>query len=229
MPAHNNWIGDDALDKAAPLLKIPKELARLTLNFSGAEYITAVLDQWGIDPEKLQYLGHGAYAQAYWVKNDRKKIIKFTRDSTDAEALMNVLLKPDKSLVKVYKIAKLGPNDVHAILAEKLLQLSGSEKKGWYNFFNYVYYHNISPALYGGVCPEWTEELTDRLKADEIPSDFQKQIKQCVVWGKALESRQIDFFDLHAGNVMKRGRQDVIIELGLATAPHKKIPVITLD
>jgi len=146
------WIGDDLLDSAAPSLKLPKELARIILNFPGSDYIYALLDQWKIDPSELKFIGKGAYAHVFWIKNDRKKVLKITKDYADAEALMPFFWKPDKNFVKVYRVAQLGSSGVYAILAEKLTPLSGREHNQWDELFDYIYEQwRITPAQYGGM------------------------------------------------------------------------------
>jgi hypothetical protein len=223
-----NLVPDFMIDQIAQGdLKIPKMIAKLMMNYGDPMDLIALFEKWDIDPTRIQYLGEGSYAKAYWLKDDRKKVLKFTKDEADAQALFNMFWKPDRDIVRVFKVARIGSATAWAVLAEKLTPLSASEKKHWNNLFYYMYNEwHIQPRGYGGMNREWLSDVQFKLQETGKYDEFQEQLEMLYVWTLELLKRNIDFWDIHAGNIMKRGRQDILSELGLAESPKRKIPVI---
>ena len=182
--------------------------------------------QWNFDPNSLQRIGKGDYADVYWLK-DRRKVLKVTHDASDAMALASFFKNPNKNFVKVYNVARLETMRAYALLEEKLTPLSGRAYNKWDELFDYIYEQwGIRPQNFNGIEQRWIAALRQQLQEHDLYQEFEKEFIQCSIWSQILERRQIIYSDFHTGNIMQRGSQLVINDLGLSKSPMVQLQVI---
>ena len=185
---------------------------------------------------KWKVLGTGGHATVYWL-SDRTKVLKVTKDVTDAHASAIVQRKPDPSLIKVYDVFQLyGCKTLYFIVAEKLTPLSGKAEDLVSRLRDFPYDIGIplDPII------EELEEFEHARKhpanklEEKIPAYLklhditEKDIQQLWKWARALDRRDIVWNDFKKENIMMRGHDLVISDLGYNVAPSVQIPVVAV-
>jgi len=169
--------------------------------------------------DNLVYFAKGAYAWVYWLKHNRKQILKITSDESDAKASMILKNKPDKNLLKVYDVIKIGNIDLWAILVEKLNPLSSSQTKMWEDAQGALDSMGVT-FRYEGLTKDKLEEAQDAAEDassggyQDWSSAIHRVLPTLEKWEKALAARGILWKDFHPGNVLMRGRVPIIADLG---------------
>jgi hypothetical protein len=232
--------------------------------FTAEGLMAALLDALG-EKKMPSHLGAGTFAEVYWLKGDRKRVLKITTDPADAYASEIVRRHPSKNLPRIHKVYEIVPRKLFAIVAEKLQPLSATEFKEWANVIpaigmdddnSSMAYDLTDSLLRRGLSPEWVETwkqareeiassqededddwMDDDLFADLDPEDREllqtTNVNTIEVpdhifdtledWGQDLQQRNITFADLHAKNIMKRGRIPVLVELGSSVVPTQPL------
>ena len=196
----------------------------LQSNTQTMQVLEALEQRIGTSLQGATYLGKGAHAEVYWLK-DRKKVLKITIDPSDAEASIVVQHKPDPSLVHVYDVCQITTpatrRTCYSLVVEKLTPLSpiaAARIKAYENIFFGLFYHfptmkQIESPAYQkiiGITPEETEQYK--------------------IWAKALDARHIIWYDLQTANIMMRGHTKVISDLGASeTMGGPKIPQVLVE
>ena len=189
------------------------------------------------DTFKWQWLGYGSYAKVFWL-GDRTKVLKVTTDTDDAEASKIVQQKPASCLVHVYDVFKMAPakkKNLYFIVVEKLTPLSAKEENLLYRIQE-VYFDTEIP-----IAPIQSV-LEDFMRAWKHPADHREEmigpamarhkltydnsIKILWAWAETLNARHIVWKDFKSNNILMRGREMVIADLGYSDAPFTKIPII---
>jgi len=176
-------------------------------------------------------LGRGSYANVYWLKGNRKRILKITSDSSDAFALKHLQESPKKSLVKVHDVFEIVPKHLWGAVTEKLSPLSSTEYDNWQQLREML---EEDEAFYDVERTLGREGVTTRYfylleQAKEkagtvLPTD--KMLESIFKWGKDLSSLGIKFTDLTEDNIMKKGANDILIDLGYSDVRPTRIPAL---
>lgn len=174
----------------------------------------------------LPFIGEGADAEVYWLNSDKKKVLKLTMDKDDAHACQLLAKKPDRSLLKVYKVVDIchgGSDWGYAILAEKLTPL---DQKTGYIFaqgLNSLKATRIENSVKTGLdsfaiqlMKEYIAEYSSSEDSMERAYAFHlsRILPAMTKWATALEKRGITWGDLHIGNIMMRKHDPVLVDLG---------------
>jgi serine/threonine protein kinase len=178
-------------------------------------------------------LGYGNFAEVYWLK-DKKRVLKLTTDVSDANASELVRRKPDRSLVKVYDVFQVPESRLFGIIAEKLVNLTGSERSHWdvvgdtleeerrlqpFQMSLVWYERKLLPFL------EWVKVARSSL-AKHFDAATVETLRR---WCEVLTTRHIVWQDMHPGNIRFRGRTPVLMDLGSSKVPSQRIPVLPVD
>jgi hypothetical protein len=187
------------------------------------------------DDLNLTYLGRGHFAEVYWLE-DKRKVLKLTKDKNDANACAILQRKPAKSLLKVYDVFKVTPDNktIYGIISEKLTPLSSSQSEHFSlftGFLDYWFGGNIAtffPTLSQireaeNRDPEKWKRWCTRYKITEKYLDLLKE------WAKALESRNIRWGDYKEENILNRGNTPVISDLGYSKVTTQRLPSLNLS
>ena len=171
-------------------------------------------------------IGRGLYGRVYWLRKQRNRVLKVTTDKSDAQACMHVLQRPQKYLVRVYDVFEIKSNAVYGIVAEKLTPLSASENITWATSQALEDSSPLPLSDYAdGLCREWIDAYQNYLKeeGERLPPFI---FQQMYLWAEELARLDIVYWDLHEGNIMKRGNQTILVDLGYSDPPPIQIPVL---
>jgi hypothetical protein len=102
-----------------------------SVEYSPTKESTNFLSKFGIDDEKLDYLGSGDYGTAYSVGNN--KVLKITSSKSEYELAKQIMNGNFKHIVKIYAVEKI--NNDYFILQEELIIKSNIEDK-WNEMMN---------------------------------------------------------------------------------------------
>lgn len=209
------------------------------------KYITKVLEamatRLGEPNTKWKWLGAGSYANVYWL-NDKKKALKITRDESDADASIILKKKPDRSLVKVYDVFELPAvgRPLFGIVVEKLSPLSYKEEKSVSNLLNLLWDLGINDIPTMKNIKEFKDRLSnpdpEKHGVDKYIQEYydksgvtEEMIDLWETWAQVLDARHIVWKDFKILNVMARGREIVISDIGYSTVPAQKIPELQVE
>jgi len=173
-------------------------------------------------PERI---GEGADAEVYWLANKRK-VLKLTVSEDDAKALAYFKKHPDKGIVKVYDVFSIPDTFLYGIVMEKLTP----SDKHWQEIAE-----RISFAGRGGffLSMKWFEgqllPAIQKRRERGVGGPFMdamtpENIEVIHHWCEVLDKAGIKWADMHDENVMFRGRQPVLMDLGRSTGATGRIP-----
>jgi len=191
-----------------------------------------------VNTADLPLLGHGADAAIYWMKKDRKKVLKITRNAPDAWALELFRRKPSKDVVKVYDVFQIFPkekrNTLYGIVEQKLTPLHNVVD--FAASYDYVKDYGVrwlgEDTNYGDIVQLLEEDRAfyekegNKKEADFIEKTVLPFAHQMERWNDALHKRGIVFKDLHEGNVMMNRHQMVLMDLGRSKVQSMKLPLL---
>jgi len=203
--------------------------------------VQTIVDHLGEKDGNWKWLGEGSFANVYWL-HDKKKALKITRDRNDADASEIMRNKPDRSVVKVYDVFALPKQytDLWGIVVEKLSPLSYKEGEAIANLYNLLWDLGIDQTPTMKHVKEFKERLENpdpkKHPIDKYIQEYydksgvtEEMIDRWETWAKVLDSRHIYWKDFKPANVMSRGRNMVISDLGYSKVPHQKIPELQVS
>jgi serine/threonine protein kinase len=176
--------------------------------------------------ENPEALGAGATGTAYHIGNN--KVLKITKDRSEANACNRIKGKKLKNVYEIYDVFELDDLGVYVIHQELLAPLDPVVTKNWSKSYT---------ALTRAVNRKWSlEEALDELEAEweggwgPTPEESAKPaVKEAFAQAynglKELEENRIIFRDFHYKNIMKRPSSGelVIIDLGVSRSPERAI------
>ncbi len=168
----------------------------------------------------LEYLGGGSFGFAYEVVYKGKPAcLKVTEDTTEAKASNHLKGKKLHSVVQIYDVFQFKGHDVYGIVQELLKPLDG-EYNTFDTFANMLRQASVGPAMIkgdwdgvmSGVFRKLGEEKLEKFVELAHKFGFPDMIEE-------LAANGIEFLDYHSGNIMKRGKNYVVIDLGMSRSP----------
>lgn len=202
------------------------------LSILSEDEVSAIEDRLQIDTKKARFLGRGSYADIYWLPNS-KRVFKITRDQTDAQASQNLIGKRLTYIVNTYDVFKINRR-FFGIVNEKLTPLGTSQKKKWADlrsiYENTLLRYGAPPLSQTGLTVAWAMEVKDIAFANMYGNDaeiFEEEFDMLLLFASELQKYRIIWKDWHSGNIMTRGRNQVISDLGGNTiSPTQHIPYL---
>lgn len=171
-------------------------------------------------PEKQRLIGIGTQGGAFSIGGG--KVLKLTKDASEAKAAALIVGKKLRGIYRVHGSYELR-GALYAIVMDSLEPLDTKEydvvqwlsgsQIGWLKELNVPRFHKIAGA-------RGTESLIKALESDEAKAILKQDQKTAldISYGMLnLYKLGIDFDDLHGENVMKRGNDYFIIDLGYST------------
>jgi len=176
----------------------------------------------GVNVSKAKELGSGYNGVAYDVGG---KVLKITEDETEALASNHIKGKKFKHIVHINDVFAMPTKDAkwYGIVQEKLSPITNTEEVDFSRAVKFIMsnVNNIGDPSRHSLNP-WTlpwEEIKSRVthaadvnEAEEIFSILEKMNFPEML--EELNKNKIEFSDVHAGNIMKRGSDYVLIDLG---------------
>jgi len=219
------------------------------------EITTAILDRLG-ETQEPAMLGHGQYAVVFWLKGNRKRVLKITTDYNDAWAAQILKDKPSPWLLQVHDVFRPLPEAkvLYCIVAEKLTDAAGMELSQYLHIFDTLRDRNLPfrkmlkkglnrKLIYAledyyrekdrkveeeGMDLEGWGEFGKNFKYEPLMDRYKNELHTLMEWAKALSHRRIVFYDLHAGNVRFRGRRAILVDLGYGSVPSQQSKIQVL-
>lgn len=210
------WF-EQKLDQAILLIIEDEHLARQAKRtFSKQSWGQAtILKAIGLPPAPLTQINTGSFATIYQYPGDRTKVIKVTRDTTDAKNLLKAQTLNSPNIVKIHQSAKIGDGAVlvadyvtgrpipytSSVLAALIDGKNGLDEPE--RAARKIMNHGLSP-------------FRDRILAKfgkDTPQERRKLAELLVAIGK-LRRRGVDLADF-TDNIIDDGQHYVIIDMGL--------------
>lgn len=170
------------------------------------EKIKPKLEKYGYDVGVPLGMGSNGIAMSLLNHNDR--VLKMTKDVSEANAASAIVGKNLKHVYKVFEVFKLKSNP------------------GWY-FIICERLKEVNLDAFEGEIEYWSTSNID-FKIQELGgiSALPKQLKQIASGLQELQSVGISFHDVHSGNIMKRNNGDLVfIDLGMSQGPKGNIKI----
>jgi hypothetical protein len=233
----NLTADDDEADAVAPDALGPRELV-------GRPNIwKALAKKLSLDATvPLRQIGEGSNGTAYLVSDGT--VLKITKDKTEAQAMTKFVGKQSHYVVDVYRVISIG-NTLYALSMEKLNPPDPDWKKFFVATEKYFSMEEpVTSETVAAFAAQWQQEMPAEamVRADGMddwgdinPGDDVKldklNIKQGVKWPGPFDEKKIHwmqglanelarydikFGDMNTGNVMKRGGDHVVIDLGMS-------------
>jgi hypothetical protein len=208
--------------------------------YNGDRFWAKLAGQAGFDPRApATLLGAGRMGQAFRVGD---LVVKITTDAHEAQAMWHVANRPDPAgnVVRVQTVARFGRHPVWAIVQELLdppdrawaqaarlwsrwaIARSRSERPF------YLTVVNVTIFAWDTFGVDLTGQRANR--PVELPDGVAGIVGPFVQWLSSvagyLADNRILFADLHDGNIMRRGSQHVVIDLGVSRSGPASIDVL---
>jgi len=173
------------------------------------------------DESQLKFLGQGFFGDVFWL-GDKRKVLKLTNDYTDAYASEIVRRKPDKNLVKVYQVFALADSypAVIGIVNEKLSPLA-SHERAKLDYLRKLWNKAIGQRTF--LTRQNLDKFVDSPQIEEV-DDADYGLLSTLV--RVFTDRHIKWRDLSGDNIMARGREKVVSDLGFSESLKQPIPVL---
>jgi cytidyltransferase-like protein len=189
--------------------------------------LAPLLKKNGIVVDTKKFLGQGSYGSAYectW--NGKKCAIKGTEDESEALASNHIKGKKLKHVVNIYDVFKLPIDDssdgTYCIVQELLTQTSDKEKEDIHWLAEQLWDAKTGKSIIDGDIEAVVKDFAALMHDREKDLDRAIDIINMIDFGGMIEEikeQNIEFFDYHEGNIMKRGKDFVVIDLGASASP----------
>lgn len=156
--------------------------------------------------------------------------MKLTKDKKDAYACSILQRRPHKSLLQVYNVVKVTSdnNTIYCIVSEKLTPLSPSQREAFSLFTGFWTIGLEETSLPSSPTLSQIREAENKdpekwkkwCKRYQLTDKYLDILKE---WAKSLESRNIRWGDYKEENILNRGSNPVISDLGYSTVPTQRL------
>lgn len=196
----------------------------------GKQLWRKLCDHFKIDPKAPQHkLGSGTQGEVFELADNR--VLKLTWDEREAEAAAVIARTPDPNgnVVRIHGVVRIkGFVQIWAIVMEKLSKTPANDPFSGYADVWQEYSGETSPPAL--LLPDTIEEFFNSMEETYNFSDpewatFKQWLGEVASY---LDHVGIEFHDFWHGNLMKRGNQYVLIDLGYSKS-KQYAPVDTIS
>lgn len=176
-------------------------------------------------------LGQGHHGVAYDAMFHGKKVVfKLTDDKSEANASFNLIGKKFKHVVTIYDSFKFKSGTFFGIVLEKLSPMNAKEEEYFDQFSKVLHFCKPYGELFTGDFDKVIGAVDDMLGVTHPKTLilFKKLAEgfDVVEMVAELAKANIQFMDYHKKNVMKRGSDYVVLDLGRSHSPAANVPVL---
>lgn len=186
-----------------------------------------------IDVRKAHYIGAGSKGAAFAIDD---RVLKVTKDVKEANCSAVVKGHELGNIVRIYDVFSFPGTKLFGIWQEKLEQISAEDRNQFTEIIaDVIVESGVMSALWKK--PSWkaiTETAIEGAKADDestVESVQRVKNELDILQNKfqmdkitdQLRQMKIVYMDFHGGNIMKRGKEHVLIDLGYSNAPKRQI------
>lgn len=188
--------------------------------------VLPLLKKKGIVKGPLKPLGHGAHGIAFDIGAGR--VLKVTDDILEAKSSNHLKDKKLKHVVHIFDVFQLPGSEFYGIVEEKLAQMSAYDKKEFELVTDLLQACKAGEAILSGDYGKVMDQVRLHIKDKDVQKLMDSQMKdfQLPEIIKELAGQRIEFLDYHEGNLMMRGNDYVVIDLGLSQSPGAAPPVL---
>ncbi len=194
-----------------------------------------LLKKNGVDVTGSKELGQGSYGVAMSVRyRGKPAVLKLTMDHTEAKTSNHLKGKKTKHIVNIYEVFRFpnppgmgGKNVYFGIVQEQLSRMSEQDETDFEELVDFLEKAQVGTTLFDGDIRAMRLRVVSKLgkyparRFDELVSyfKFDKILREIV-------DNRVLFIDYHSGNLMKRGSEFVVIDLGQSRSPGVEPPVL---
>lgn len=170
-------------------------------------------------------LGKGNHGVAFSLPDGR--VLKLTDDISEARSSYHIKGKHLKHVVRIDDVFQLPGSKRFLIVQERLKPMSDAESQDFFDVAQMLQAAKVGQALLDGDYPRIVRKVEHLYGEDEATAfdDTMRQFQMPQIL-RELHTNGIEFLDFHPGNLMKRGTDYVVIDLGLSRSPGKDPPVL---
>jgi hypothetical protein len=147
-------------------------------------------------------------------------VLKVTLDKTEAYATKHIEGKKLKNVYQVFEVFKFGKTDFYGVHEEKCLPLKPGNESYWLrNGLPELDFRGYVNGRVTNVDERISAFLKRALSASTKGFDTElvrKGLQDVVAGVDQLADNGIKFYDVHSGNIMRRGNDLVLIDIGQA-------------
>lgn len=186
-----------------------------------------------IDVSGAKALGAGGNGVAFDLG---QTVLKITKDTKEANSSAVIRGKDFPNIVKVFDVFRFPDTEYFGIWQEKLQPCPGQDKNEFTEFVTDVEVESgmfskiwalgdwkeiVDHAMEGArEDSESTAESVGRVRKEIMVLQRKYQMDKIVA---QLKAAKIKFRDFHGGNIMLRGSEHVLIDLGYSQSPRRKV------
>lgn len=181
--------------------------------------------KFGINVDTMKSLGHGMMGEAFDIGHS--KVLKITKDKTEAVASFSIKGKDYKHIVRIFEVFQFKNSDRYGIIQEKLLKLSSAEKNEVAEFYDFCDDYGIIGYLYAWNTKAAFGTVERLAKTREDANRFFELVDKLDIqeWFIDLKAAGIHFLDFHEQNVMKKHDGTIaLIDLGVSKTDKPSEP-----
>lgn len=184
----------------------------------------------GIVVNPAAKLGSGSFGYAFEiVYNGKRSVLKVTGDPSEAKSSNHIKGKPLKHVVRIYDAFQFkGEPTLYGIVEEKLDKISETDMDDFDDFVEFLEAIKAGHEIVTGDFDGIERKVGSAFKKPESLDRFEElakkfQFKQII---QELHRNQVEFLDFHRENIMRRGTDYVVIDLGISQSPGKAPDVL---
>jgi cytidyltransferase-like protein len=188
--------------------------------------VLPLLVKKGMVKGKPKVLGHGGHGVALDV--GAGKVLKITDDALEAKASNHIKGKKLKHVVQIYDVFQLPNSKYYGIYQEKLKPISDYDKKEMDLVTDLLQACKAGEAILSGDYQKVLDQVRANIKDRDVQKLMDSQMRdlQLPEIFKELHDNHIEFLDYHQENLMMRGNDYVVIDLGLSQSPGADPPML---
>jgi hypothetical protein len=185
------------------------------------------LGRRGVTLSKRTGIGGGDNGMAYEAQyNGKSVILKLTKDPTEARASNHIKGKNSKHIVHIYDVFRFPDISAYGIVEERLSPMSDDEERKFSIMDTLIVKSgalaNMKEGDWNGIVKK-VKKYDSSLLPGFLSFAERFQLKEIL---DELKANRIKYDDLHSGNVMKRGSDYVVIDLGSRSeSPGSEPPI----
>jgi len=201
-------ISDEQLSHISRQIDVTSLKATKEILLKAERYLYKRKIKWN----EMKTIGHGAYGYVYRI--NKNTIIKITEDRTEIHTMVIIRNNPHKNIVKVKDAFSVRVGRWRRdFIVEELLDVSDVS---WKDFANRVIFKKH-------ISQKDLKEFSNVNNAKNFSKDQIKWINDLALY---FDKYGIRYGDLHEHNIMKRNKNHVLIDIGVAKCNKQRYMVL---
>lgn len=173
-----------------------------------------------ISVDRCKELGGGAYGSVFQINENT--VLKVSEDRSEINTMNIVKNNPTPYIVKVLDVfrCRIANRVRYFIVEEKLREAT----LPWKDFADYAMYPTDDAIITKRTVKK--AKTNPPIELSHLTKTLPCQFKWLEKIADYFDTHKIKFSDIHCNNIMRRGRQHVLIDLGVARAPRQTVDLL---